>query len=245
MASSSHAERKKILIVDDEPQIVEVVERYLADEGFAVSCAYDGAQAVSLQQVEQPDLILLDLKMPTMHGLDAFREIRTRSNVPIIMLTSRSDEVDRIVGLELGADDYITKPFSPREVVARVKTVLRRFGEAPPVSQPAQSEPPPRTLLRVAELEIDPVEHEVRLSGKSIAITPTEFRILETLGATPGRTFTRSQLLDQVKTDELEVFDRTLDRHIANLRHKIEVDPANPRFILTVFGVGYKMAKRP
>src|SRR5215469_3465827 len=146
VTSSARAEQKKILVVDDEPQIVEVIERYLVDEGFAVSRAYDGAQAVSQQVAEQPDLVLLDLKMPTMHGLDAFREIRARSNVPIIMLTSRSDEVDRIVGLELGADDYISKPFSPREVVARVKTVLRRAGEATSVSRPASVEAPSRAV---------------------------------------------------------------------------------------------------
>ena len=230
-------------MVDDEPQIVEVLEKYLVDEGFAVARAYDGAQAISQQIGQQPDLILLDLKMPTMHGLDAFREIRARSNVPIIMLTSRSDEVDRVVGLELGADDYISKPFSPREVVARVKTVLRRSGDIVSARSVTVKEAPAATL-RLAGLEIDPLEHEVRLGGKPINLTPTEFRILETLATTPGRTFTRSQLLDQVKTDDLEIFDRTLDRHIANLRHKIEADPANPRFILTVFGVGYKMAKQ-
>ena len=243
MASSARPVQRKILVVDDEPQIVEVLEKYLVDEGFAVSRAYDGAQAVSQQIGQQPDLILLDLKMPTMHGLDAFREIRARSNVPIIMLTSRTDEVDRVVGLELGADDYISKPFSPREVVARVKTVLRRSGTTASAHVVTHREAP-TAILRLADLEIDPLEHEVRLRGKPLNLTPTEFRILETLATTPGRTFTRTQLLDQVKTDDLEIFDRTLDRHIANLRHKIEADPAHPRFILTVFGVGYKMAKQ-
>jgi two-component system OmpR family response regulator len=233
---------KTILIVDDEPQIVEIVERYLSDEGFHILRAFDGAEAVRIFDAEKPGLVILDLTMPVMSGLEAFREIRARSDVPVIMLTSRSDEVDRIVGLELGADDYITKPFSPREVVARVKTVLRRVGEpkeATPESSTQQS------LVQIGDLEIDSREHEVRLHGEAISLTPTEFRILEILGASPGRTFTRSQLLDQVKGDELEIYDRTLDRHIANLRHKVEEDATKPRFVITVFGVGYKMAKNP
>jgi DNA-binding response OmpR family regulator len=239
---SSGDEAKTILVVDDEPQIVEIVERYLLDEGFHVLRAYDGAAAVSAFDSGKPDLVILDLNMPVMRGLEAFREIRNRSEVPVIMLTSRSDEVDRIVGLELGADDYITKPFSPREVVARVKTVLRRVGDA---VKPSEPPPAAQTLMQIGDLEIDPREHEVRLRGVAISLTPTEFRILEILGASPGRTFTRAQLLDQVKGDELEIYDRTLDRHIANLRHKVEQDPTKPRFVITVFGVGYKMAKSP
>lgn len=237
--------RNKILVVDDEAQIVEIVERYLSDEGYRVFRAYDGADAVKIFDTEKPDLIVLDLKMPVMHGLDVFRDIRSRSSVPIIMLTSRADEVDRVVGLELGADDYITKPFSPREMVARVKTVLRRAGEgaaADPNAAAAEAIP---EVVRIADLEIDSREHEVRLRSHPVSLTPTEFRILEILAGSPGRTFTRGQLLDQVKGDDLEIFDRTLDRHIANLRHKVEDDPAKPRFILTVFGVGYKMAKSP
>jgi len=233
---------KTILVVDDEPQIVEIVARYLSDEGFHVLHAYDGAAGVKTYDAERPDLVILDLNMPVMHGLEAFREIRSRSAVPIIMLTSRSDEVDRIVGLELGADDYITKPFSPREVVARVKTVLRRVGDT---AAPTAAPEPVREMVQIGELEIDSREHEVRLRGEVISLTPTEFRILEILGASPGRTFTRAQLLDQVKGDELEIYDRTLDRHIANLRHKVEEDATKPRFVITVFGVGYKMAKNP
>ena len=235
---------KKILVVDDEPQIVEILERYLLDEGFQVCIARDGPEAVSANNLERPDLVLMDLKLPTMNGLEAFRQIRSASDVPVIMLTSRSDEVDRIVGLELGADDYITKPFSPREVVARVKTVLRRTddrGTANRETAPATSQ----TAVRIGELEIDFREHEVRLRNQAVQLTPTEFRILETLARSPGITFTRAQLLDKVKGDDLEIFDRTLDRHIANLRHKIEADASNPRFIVTVFGVGYKMAKHP
>jgi DNA-binding response OmpR family regulator len=235
---------KKILVVDDEPQIVEILERYLLDEGFLVCRAFDGAEAVSAHALERPDLVVLDLKMPTMSGLDAFREIRTASAVPIIMLTSRGDEVDRVVGLELGADDYITKPFSPREVVARVKAVLRRSSDTESV-QRTQASAASATSVRVGELEIDFREHEVRFRGVAVQLTPTEFRILAALAKSPGQTFTRAQLLDQVKGDDLEIFDRTLDRHIANLRHKIEADAANPRFIVTVFGVGYKMSKNP
>ena len=243
--ASGPNQRKKILVVDDEAQIVEIVERYLSDEGFVVCHAYDGAEAVAVQRTEQPDLIVLDLKMPVMHGMDAFRAIREQSAVPIIMLTSRGDEVDKIVGLELGADDYITKPFSPREVVARVKTVLRRAGNGSAPGVKGEAPAPADGTMQIGELEIDSREHEVRLSGTPIALTPTEFRILEVLGANPGRTFTRAQLLDQVKGDDLEIFDRTLDRHIANLRHKIEADASKPRYIMTVFGVGYKMSKNP
>jgi DNA-binding response OmpR family regulator len=239
---------KRILVVDDEPQIVEIVERYLSDEGFRVSHAYDGAEAIKIVDEEPPDLIVLDLKMPVVNGSEALREIRSRSGVPIIMLTSRTDEVDRIVGLELGADDYINKPFSPREVVARVKAVLRRShpdemrasasGNA--AGHTAQPQP-----VRLGELEIDAREHEVRLRGKPVQLTPTEFRILEILAGSPGQTYTRAQLLDLIRGDDFEIFDRTLDRHVANLRNKIEHDAGAPRYILTVFGVGYKLAKKP
>lgn len=235
---------KKILVVDDEPQIVEILERYLLDEGFQVCIAHDGTEAVNANNLERPDLILLDLKLPTKNGLDAFREIRNTSDVPVIMLTSRSDEVDKIVGLELGADDYITKPFSPREVVARVKTVLRRTEDRGVLKRNAPADTS-QASVRIGELEIDFREHEVRLRNQAVPLTPTEFRILETLARSPGMTFTRAQLLDKVKGDDLEIFDRTLDRHIANLRHKIEEDASSPRLIVTVFGVGYKMAKRP
>ncbi len=227
-----------VLLVDDEPQIVEILDRYLSDEGFVVHKAYDGPAALRIAAAEKPQLVLLDLKMPGMSGYDVFKEIRADSTVPIIMLTSRSEEVDRVVGLELGADDYITKPFSPREVVARIKAVLRRTQAS---GRAASTEP--SAAIRAGDIEIDPAEHEVRVRGSAIALTPTEFRILELLASNPGRTFTRTQLLDKIKGDELEIYDRTLDRHVANLRHKIEAEPANPKYVLTVFGVGYKMAK--
>ena len=228
-----------ILVVDDEPQIVEVLERYLSDEGYTVHKAYDGAAAVRAAASEKPTLILLDLKLPGMNGYEVFREIRNDSSVPIIMLTSRGEEVDRVVGLELGADDYITKPFSPREVVARIKAVLRRI-QTPPAAAGTLDQV---AIIRNGDIEIDAQDHEVRVRGNVVSLTPTEFRILELLAANPGRTFTRAQLLDKIKGDELEIFDRTLDRHVANLRHKIEADPASPRYVVTVFGVGYKMAK--
>jgi DNA-binding response OmpR family regulator len=245
---------KRILIVDDEPQIAEVLEQYLLDEGFVIDKAPDGSSAVRAFKAGRPDLVILDLKLPGMSGLEAFHEMRAQSDAPIIMLTSRSDEVDRVIGLELGADDYITKPFSPREVVARVKTVLRRLAHAQamqPDPQPAPTAPvadpmpAPLGRLVVGGIEIDPDEHEVRVEGREVELTPTEFRILEVLAHNPGRTFTRAQLLDRAKAENLDVFDRTLDRHIANLRHKIEPEPGNPVYILTVFGVGYKMARTP
>jgi len=247
------AEVKRILIVDDEPKIVEVLERYLTDEGFVVDKAHDGISAVESFRAGRPDLVILDLKLPGISGLDAFHEMRAHGDTPIIMLTSRSDEVDRVIGLELGADDYITKPFSPREVVARVKTVLRRLAHANaqsgngPVASSARPADAARSTGRivVGALEIDPQDHEVRIEGHEVGLTPTEFRILEVLAQHPGRTFTRAQLLDHAKAEDLDVFDRTLDRHIANLRHKIEPEPGHPRYILTVFGVGYKMAKVP
>ena len=246
-------ETRRILIVDDEPQIAEVLEQYLLDEGFVIDKAHDGVGAVAAFKTKRPDLVILDLKLPGISGLDAFRQMRAETDTPIIMLTSRTDEVDRIIGLELGADDYITKPFSPREVVARVKTVLRRLahaladnGAAPSATSSGQAAaPPPAGSIVVGGLAIDPDDHEVHVEGREVDLTPTEFRILEVLAQNPGRTFTRAQLLDRAKAENLDVFDRTLDRHIANLRHKIEPEPGNPTYILTVFGVGYKMARAP
>ena len=228
---------KKVLLADDEAQIVEVLDRYLTDEGFVILRAHDGLQAIETFREERPDLIILDLNMPGLSGLDAFKIIREESRVPVIMLTSRVDEVDRVVGLELGADDYVTKPFSPREVAARVKAVLRRSGA--PADLDREQE------IAVGELRINVRDHEVRIAGRTADVTATEFRILEILAEQPGRTFTRTQLLDRVKSGELEIFDRTLDRHIANLRRKVEPEPSNPRYILTIIGVGYKMAKNP
>jgi DNA-binding response OmpR family regulator len=242
------AEARKILLVDDEPKITEVLEKYLVDEGFTVFKAHDGPAAIERFTAQRPDLVILDLRLPGMSGIDVFHVMRAEADTPILMLTSRTEEVDRIIGLELGADDYITKPFSPREVVARVKTVLRRLEHAMPrpANGPAAGAQQARSRgISVGALHIDPDEHEVTVDGKTVSLTPTEFRILEVLAAQPGRTFTRTQLLDKARAENLEVFDRTLDRHIANLRHKIEPEPGNPKYVLTVFGVGYKMSKNP
>lgn len=226
---------ERVLIVDDEPAIVDVLSTYLRDENFDVHVAYDGEDAIARFMELRPDIVLLDLKLPKRSGIEVYHEIRRASETPVIMITSRIDEIDRIVGLELGADDYIGKPFSPREVVARVKTVLRRAKRA---SGTIAIKP-----QRFGEIELNREGHEVRRAGFLLKLTPTEFRILDTLAAHPGRTFTRSQLLDAVSTDDLDVYDRTLDRHIANLRHKVEADIANPRHIVTVFGVGYKFVE--
>jgi two-component system response regulator BaeR len=226
---------ERVLIVDDEPAIADVLATYLRDENFDVHVAYDGEEALSRFAQLRPDIVLLDLKLPKISGIDVYREIQRESDTPVIMITSRTDEIDRIVGLELGADDYIGKPFSPREVVARVKSVLRRVQRT--------SAPPPVKPQRFGDIELNREGHEARKSGALLKLTPMEFRILETLAAHPGRTFTRSQLLDAVSSDESDVYDRTLDRHIANLRHKVEADAGHPRHIVTVFGVGYKFVE--
>lgn len=235
---------KTILLVDDEPKIVEVLETYLVDEGFSVIKSFDGSGALKTFLDQRPDLVLLDLRLPNMTGTDVFHAMRAHADTPIIMLTSRAAEVDRVVGLELGADDYITKPFSPREVVARVRAVLRRTDQGGEPHRGAHAARAPQRIA-VGDLAIDCVEHLVCVEGAEVALTPTEFRILEVLAAQPGRTFTRAQLLEMARSDSLEIFDRTLDRHIANLRHKIEKEPSNPTYVLTVFGVGYKMSKNP
>jgi DNA-binding response OmpR family regulator len=220
-----------VLIVDDETAIVEVLSTYLDDEGFRVSVARDGEEAVRAVRRERPDLVLLDLSLPAMSGIEVFRAIRDDSDIPVIMVTSRVNEVDRVVGLELGADDYIGKPFSPREVVARVKAVLRRTSGRRATASGVQ---------RFGEIEFDRNGHEVRRAGQPINVTPTEFRILKALIDHAGRTFTRAQLLDAITEDQLDIYDRTLDRHIANVRQKLEPDPTHPKHIVTVFGVGYK-----
>jgi DNA-binding response OmpR family regulator len=230
--------KARILIVDDEPALLDVLEAYLRDDGFAVVRAGDGRAAVDAAIAEQPDLILLDLNLPKLSGLEAFREIRRQSDVPVIMLTARGSEVDRVVGLELGADDYVSKPYSPREVVARVKSVLRR--RAPAVGGPAGRQQ--HEVLRIGDITIDRTAHDVVRDGLPIRLTPTEYRLLGIFAEHPGQVFTRDHLIELISNDGGEVFDRTLDRHVANLRAKIEVDVQRPRYILTVYGVGYKMA---
>jgi DNA-binding response OmpR family regulator len=237
--------QQRVLVVDDEPAIVEIVARYLRDESFLVSEASEGNQAVTMALAERPDLILLDLNLPGLHGSEVLRRVRATYDVPIIMLTSRVDEVDRVVGLEIGADDYISKPFSPREVVARVKSVLRRARaprrEARDETGAADGDASAlRPTLRIGGLEIDRAAHEVRLNGSAIGLTPTEYRLLDALASNAGWALTRDQLLDKISADT-DVYDRTLDRHIANLRRKIEDDSTHPKRIVTVLGVGYKM----
>lgn len=223
-----------ILVVDDEPHIVKVLRGYLEQAGFRVVSASDGQMALTQYKHEKPDLVLLDLNLPGIDGIDVARRLRTHSNVPLIMVTARVGETDRLIGLELGADDYVTKPFSPREVVARVRAVLRR-AEAPAA---------PPELIRVADLVIDLTRHSVMRGDESLDLTPTEFNLLVTLAREPGRAFTRLQLLEAAQGDAFEGYERTVDAHIKNLRAKLERNPKQPGYILTLFGVGYKFADR-
>ena len=219
-----------ILIVEDELELVRVLRDYLERAGFRVQTASNGPEAVSRFQHAAPDLVLLDLNLPGMDGLDVTRQIRRTSQVPIIMVTARVDESDKLVGLELGADDYVTKPFSPREVVARVRAVLRRTQEAP--AAPG--------VVRAADITIDFTKHTVEVSGQPVELTPTEFGLLAALARQPGRAFTRLQLLAATQASAYEGYERTIDAHIKNLRGKIEADPHHPHTILTVFGIGYR-----
>ena len=224
---------KKILVVDDEKKLVTIIKAYLEQAGFSVATAGDGQQALTLFRYDKPALVVLDLNLPVIDGLDVCRTMRKESNVPIIMVTARVEETDRLIGLELGADDYITKPFSPREVVARVRAVLRRTE-----GLPAKTE-----TLTAGELTIDWGKHAARVGARPIELTPTEFNLLTVMMQNPGRAFTRLQLLDQVLGEAFEGYERTIDAHIKNLRQKIERDPKSPRYILTMFGVGYKFAE--
>lgn len=224
---------RKILIVDDEKKIVNVVRGYLQKAGLSVVVAYNGEQALTVFRHEQPDLVLLDLNLPEMDGLDVARTLRQDSAVPIIMLTARIEEPDRLIGLELGADDYIVKPFSPREVVARVRAVLRR----------TEGETTPPSILRAGDVTLDTAKHTITVGTKPVELTPTEFDLLATLMQHPGRVFARAQLLDAVRGQVYEGYERTIDAHIKNLRQKIGDSPKSPRFILTVFGVGYRFVE--
>ena len=222
--------RGTILVVDDEPKIVKQARDYLERGGYHVFTAGDGKTALAVARRERPDLIVLDLNLPGMDGLDVCRALRRESDVPIIMLTARVDETDRLIGLELGADDYVVKPFSPRELVARVRAVLRRVRGG--VHQPG--------LVRAGELEIDLQGYCVTRAGEPIHLTRTEFNLLATLAQHPGQTFTRAQLLDRLHSVAYDGYDRSVDAHIKNLRRKLEIDPANPCYVLTVYGIGYK-----
>jgi len=228
-----------VLVVDDEPQIAQIAQDYLRHAGFEVVVARDGPSAVSMARSRAPDLIVLDLALPGLDGVDVTRTLRRDSNVPIIMLTARVEESDRLLGLELGADDYITKPFSPRELVARVRAVLRR---ADTRAASASGD-----VLRLADLTLDVPRMKVtRRTGRGdvpIDLTATEFQLLATLARQPGRIFTRAQLLDAVRGVEVDSFERAIDAHVKNIRRKIEVDSRKPRYIVTVYGVGYKCAE--
>jgi DNA-binding response OmpR family regulator len=222
-----------ILVVDDEPRIAEIVRAYLEREGFRVLTAADGVTALSLARHSHPDLVILDLMLPELSGFEVCRALQSEGGPPIIMLTARDEAEDRIAGLELGADDYVTKPFNPRELAARVKAVLRRGRVAPPATR----------MLLVGDLAIDPERHVVQLAGRSVPLTPTEFAILEALASQPGRAFSRLQLLERSQGEAYEGYERVIDSHVKNLRQKLEVDPRHPRHVLTVFGIGYKMAE--
>lgn len=223
-----------VLVVDDEPKIVKLARDYLEKGGFTVLTAVNGLDALSEARQSQPDLVVLDLNLPGMDGLDVCRTLRRESDVPIIMLTARVEETDRLIGLELGADDYITKPFSPRELVARVRAVLRRVRGG--VQQP--------DLLRVQDLEIDLKGHRVSRDGDVVKLSRTEFNLLAALAKSPGQTFTRSQLLDRLHgVSAGSGYDRSVDAHIKNLRRKLEPNPAEPRYVVTVYGIGYQFAE--
>ncbi|MGE5139010.1 MAG: response regulator transcription factor [Rudaea sp.] len=225
---------KTILVVDDEPKIVQLARDYLAHAGFTVLTAPDGKTALAVARSARPDLIILDLGLPDVDGLDVTRKLRQDSNVPIIMLTARGEESDKLVGLELGADEYISKPFSPKELVARVRTVLRRLDRA--------AAPP--DLIHALDLTLDVPRLRVTIGPRAVELTATEFQLLAALAREPGRIFTRAQLLDTVRGVAFESYERAIDAHIKNIRHKLEHNPRDPRYILTVYGVGYKFADR-
>jgi two-component system, OmpR family, alkaline phosphatase synthesis response regulator PhoP len=221
---------KTILVVDDEPKIVGLARDYLEHAGFAVVSASDGLEALARARSDAPDLIVLDLGLPKLDGLDVARALRRDSNVPIVILSGRSDETDKLVGLELGADDYVTKPFSPKELVARVRAVLRRIERPAPASD----------IIRASDVTLDVPRMRVRAGERDVELTATEFQLLAALAREPGRVFTRSQLLDAVHGVAFESYERAIDAHVKNIRRKLEADPREPRYLQTVHGVGYR-----
>jgi DNA-binding response OmpR family regulator len=223
-----------ILVVEDELSISRLVRDYLEHAGFEVIVAGDGEAALSSVRGARPDLVVLDLGLPGRDGLDVTRELRRTTNLPIVMLTARGDEADRIVGLELGADDYVVKPFSPKELVARVRAVLRRTATAARDGGPE--------VLRAADVEVDVPRMRVSVGGRPVELTPTEFQLVSTMVRQPGRVFTRGQLLDAVHGVAFESYERAVDAHVKNIRKKIEPSPGRPRYLLTVHGVGYRFA---
>ena len=224
---------KTILVVDDEKRLVSLVESYLTQEGYRVATAYNGKEALSVARREKPDLIILDVMMPEMDGYAFMRAHRAEQDTPIILLTARVDDDEKIVGLELGADDYVTKPFRPRELTARVRAVLRRAGNSEPSAM----------SLRASDLTLDREGRTVQVAEKYVDLTPSEFDILAALMSAPGRVFSRLDLLDIIQGVRYEGYERTIDTHVKNLRGKIEVKPRSPRYIETVYGVGYRFTR--
>jgi DNA-binding response OmpR family regulator len=222
-----------ILVVDDEKRLVSLVESYLTQEGYRVVTAYNGKEALAVAKKENPDLIILDIMMPEMNGYDFMRIHRAEHDTPIIMLTAKVEDDDKIIGLELGADDYVVKPFKPRELMARVRNVLRRAGKSEPIGK----------TLKAADIILDRDSREVFVGKRSIDLTPSEFDLLAALMAAPGRVFSRLDLLDVIQGVRYEGYERTIDTHIKNLRAKVEDDPRKPRYIETMYGVGYRLSK--
>ena len=225
---------KTILVVDDNPSVRTLVREYLTEQGFRVVTADNGQNALYTARSEKPDLILLDVMMPEMDGYQFISAYRKEQDAPIILLTAKLEETDKVLGLELGADDYVTKPFGMRELLARIRAVLRRVG----------SDARPSATLKVADVSLDRDNHDVRVDGNSINLTPSEFDLLAALMETPGRVYSRADLLIKLQGTAFEGIERTIDVHVRNLRTKIEPDPANPRYIETVFGVGYKFREQ-
>jgi len=225
---------KSILVVDDEPKIVRLARDYLEHAGFSVVAAGDGRTAIETIRSSRPDLVVLDLGLPVVDGLEVIRDVRRTSALPIVILSARDDEVDKILGLELGADDYVTKPFRPRELVARVRAVLRRFDR--------DEEPSAPETIGAGDLRLDVPRMRVHAGDRAVELTATEFQILATLARQPGRIFTRAQLLDAIHGVAFESYERAIDSHIKNLRRKLEPDPRSPRYVETVYGVGYRLA---
>src|SRR5258708_923250 len=225
----------RILVIEDEPKIARWLVSFLEQANFSVVTATDGSTGLRLAESERPDVVLLDLMLPDMDGLDVCRVIRQRSDVLILMLTARIDDTDRLIGLEMGADDYITKPFNPREVIARIRAFLRRANGM------LIAEPKPLTF---GALTLNPMARTCSVNGEAVMLTPTEFRILETLMRHPGVAYSRETLIEGALGYDYAAYERTIDAHIRNLRRKIEADMRDPQYILTVFGVGYRFAER-
>jgi DNA-binding response OmpR family regulator len=227
--------KRKILVVDDDRKTVDLVRLYLEKDGYHVLCAYDGQQALELARARRPDLLVLDVMLPRLDGLDLCRILRAESELPVILLTARTTEDDKLLGLDLGADDYVTKPFSPRELLARIRAVLRRAGTEAAAGEPEEA--------RFGRLVVNFPGREVRLDGRVVRLTPKEYRLLEILIKEPKRAFTRLELLERAFGYDYEGLERTVDVHLMNLRRKIEPDPAQPIYIQTVYGVGYKFGE--